>query len=171
MRLVRQHRAVAIDPADRLAISRPARIEGGRDAPNVERDPGDDAIDERVETLSPQRRDTHGLWGERPQPFGLIRREPITLVVDLQQRYFQRAHLREHPVDGVAAAASIGRGGVNHVDQKVCVSNLFELATGKRPAEELYDLSKDPGELRNVAADWARRPMAGRFLSRAPRSL
>ncbi len=32
------------------------------------------------------------------------------------------------------------------------VSRFFELATGKRPAEELYDLRKDPGELKNVAA-------------------
>ena len=28
---------------------------------------------------------------------------------------------------------------------------LFELAFGKRPAEELYDLKKDPGQLNNVA--------------------
>lgn len=30
---------------------------------------------------------------------------------------------------------------------------LFELAFGKRPAEELYDLAKDPDQLVNVAAD------------------
>lgn len=33
------------------------------------------------------------------------------------------------------------------------VSNLFELGFGKRPAEEIYDLRSDPGELRNRAAD------------------
>jgi len=33
------------------------------------------------------------------------------------------------------------------------VKSLFELAFEKRPAEELYDLEKDPGELRNVAAE------------------
>lgn len=33
------------------------------------------------------------------------------------------------------------------------VAPLFELAFGKRPAEELYDLSKDPHELKNLAAD------------------
>ena len=33
------------------------------------------------------------------------------------------------------------------------VGNLFELGFGKRPAEEIYDLRKDPGELRNLAAD------------------
>jgi N-sulfoglucosamine sulfohydrolase len=32
------------------------------------------------------------------------------------------------------------------------VANLFELGFGKRPAEEIYDLRKDPGELRNAAA-------------------
>jgi uncharacterized sulfatase len=32
------------------------------------------------------------------------------------------------------------------------VKRLFELAFGKRPAEELYDLRKDPGQLDNVAA-------------------
>ena len=30
---------------------------------------------------------------------------------------------------------------------------LFELAFGKRPAEELYDLQKDPGQLNNVAGE------------------
>ncbi len=33
------------------------------------------------------------------------------------------------------------------------VRRLFELACAKRPAEELYDLRKDPGELTNVAGD------------------
>jgi uncharacterized sulfatase len=33
------------------------------------------------------------------------------------------------------------------------VKPLFELACSKRPAEELYDLKKDPGQLKNVAAD------------------
>jgi arylsulfatase A-like enzyme len=32
------------------------------------------------------------------------------------------------------------------------VAKLFELAFGKRPAEELYDLRKDPDQLNNVAA-------------------
>ena len=38
------------------------------------------------------------------------------------------------------------------------VGRLFELAFGKRPAEELYDLRKDPGQLNNVAeeAEYAR---------------
>jgi len=33
------------------------------------------------------------------------------------------------------------------------VRRLFELAVAKRPAEELYDLHKDPDQLHNVAAD------------------
>ncbi|HEY2154601.1 MAG TPA: family 16 glycoside hydrolase, partial [Isosphaeraceae bacterium] len=32
-------------------------------------------------------------------------------------------------------------------------SDLARLALGKRPAEELYDLARDPGQLRNLAAD------------------
>lgn len=35
------------------------------------------------------------------------------------------------------------------------IARFFELATAKRPAEELYDLRKDPGQLRNVAAERA----------------
>jgi hypothetical protein len=31
------------------------------------------------------------------------------------------------------------------------VKHLFELAFGKRPAEELYDLNKDPNQMNNVA--------------------
>jgi N-sulfoglucosamine sulfohydrolase len=30
------------------------------------------------------------------------------------------------------------------------VKKLFQLAFGKRPAEELYDLQEDPGQLNNV---------------------
>jgi hypothetical protein len=33
------------------------------------------------------------------------------------------------------------------------VAGLFEPAFGKRPAEELYDLRKDPGQLNNVAGE------------------
>jgi N-sulfoglucosamine sulfohydrolase len=44
------------------------------------------------------------------------------------------------------------------------VRDLFELACGKRPAEELYDLRKDPFQLVNVAAD-ARYAAARRKLS------
>ncbi|MBW3622342.1 MAG: sulfatase-like hydrolase/transferase [Armatimonadetes bacterium] len=33
------------------------------------------------------------------------------------------------------------------------VQRLFDLAFGKRPAEELYDLRKDPYQMRNVASD------------------
>jgi len=33
------------------------------------------------------------------------------------------------------------------------VKPLFELAFGKRPAEELYDLNKDPNQMNNVAAN------------------
>lgn len=33
------------------------------------------------------------------------------------------------------------------------VKPLFELACGKRPAEELYDLAKDPEQIKNVAGD------------------
>ena len=35
------------------------------------------------------------------------------------------------------------------------VAPLFALAFGKRPAEELYDLKKDPDQMKNVAADAA----------------
>jgi uncharacterized sulfatase len=41
---------------------------------------------------------------------------------------------------------------VEHGDQPD-VKRLFELACGKRPAEELYDLRQDPLQMTNVAAD------------------
>lgn len=43
---------------------------------------------------------------------------------------------------------------MEHRDEPA-VKPLFDLAFAKRPAEELYDLSKDPHQLRNVAADLA----------------
>jgi N-sulfoglucosamine sulfohydrolase len=36
------------------------------------------------------------------------------------------------------------------------IARFFELATAKRPAEELYDLRADPEQIKNVAADPAR---------------
>ncbi|MBI1338088.1 MAG: sulfatase-like hydrolase/transferase [Phycisphaera sp.] len=41
---------------------------------------------------------------------------------------------------------------IDHRDDPA-VKPLYELAFGKRPAEELYDLRKDPNQLKNVAAD------------------
>ena len=41
---------------------------------------------------------------------------------------------------------------VNHEDDPA-VRRLFELACGKRPAEELYDLRNDPFQTRNVASE------------------
>jgi hypothetical protein len=41
---------------------------------------------------------------------------------------------------------------LDHRDDPV-VKPLFDLACSKRPAEELYDLKKDPGQLKNVAAE------------------
>jgi uncharacterized sulfatase len=41
---------------------------------------------------------------------------------------------------------------VSHADDPK-VKPLFELSFGKRPAEELYDIKKDPNEMTNVAAD------------------
>ena len=42
---------------------------------------------------------------------------------------------------------------VDHRDKDDLHRKLFDLAFGKRPAEELYDLKKDPDQLQNVAAD------------------
>jgi arylsulfatase A-like enzyme len=33
------------------------------------------------------------------------------------------------------------------------LSRFFQFVFGKRPSEELYDLAKDPGQVRNIAAD------------------
>ena len=38
------------------------------------------------------------------------------------------------------------------MDNKDAYQKFYQLAFGKRPAEELYDLSSDPGQLNNVAA-------------------
>ena len=42
---------------------------------------------------------------------------------------------------------------VNNRDKDDHHRNLYDLAFGKRPADELYDLKKDPGQIVNVAAD------------------
>jgi arylsulfatase A-like enzyme len=43
------------------------------------------------------------------------------------------------------------------------IGRFFALATAKRPAEELYDLKTDPGQLTNVAADPARSDVKARL--------
>ena len=43
------------------------------------------------------------------------------------------------------------------------ITPLFNLACGKRPAEELYDLEKDPHQVKNVAADPAYAPTLDRL--------
>lgn len=43
------------------------------------------------------------------------------------------------------------------------IARYFQLATAKRPAEELYDLRKDPGQLENVAAKPEYAAMKGEF--------
>ena len=43
------------------------------------------------------------------------------------------------------------------------IEKFFELATAKRSAEELYDLRKDPAEVRNLAADPAHREVLERM--------
>ena len=40
---------------------------------------------------------------------------------------------------------------VEYRDQDAASRRLYELAFGKRPAQELYDLKNDPGQLQNVA--------------------
>jgi hypothetical protein len=40
---------------------------------------------------------------------------------------------------------------VEHREQDATSRRLYELAFAKRPAEELYDLKNDPGQLQNVA--------------------
>jgi hypothetical protein len=42
---------------------------------------------------------------------------------------------------------------INNKDRDETHRMLFDLAFAKRPAEELYDMNKDPEQLRNVAQD------------------
>jgi uncharacterized sulfatase len=51
------------------------------------------------------------------------------------------------------------------------VSNFFELGFGKRPAEEIYDLRKDPAELRNLALDPAYSAVKARLSAELERQL
>lgn len=83
---------------------------------------------------------------------------------------------------GIASAAEC-QGGIAYHDIDVgptktfmiahqddpSIKRLFELGFGKRPAEELYDLAKDPGQLINLAADPAfvdtRKKLADRLIT------
>jgi len=83
---------------------------------------------------------------------------------------------------GIATAAEC-QGGIAYHDidvgpskaymiahqEEPSVKRLFELGFGKRPAEELYDMSKDPDQLVNVATDPAyvdtRKQLAERLMA------
>jgi uncharacterized sulfatase len=54
---------------------------------------------------------------------------------------------------------------LQHADEPA-MKPLFDLCFGKRPAEELYDLAKDPDELKNVAADPAYAEVKQRLAAR-----
>ena len=61
-----------------------------------------------------------------------------------------RAHGAYHDIDGSPTLDFM----VAHRDDPR-VSRLFHLAVDRRPAEELYDIKKDPGCLNNLAAEAA----------------
>ncbi len=52
---------------------------------------------------------------------------------------------------------------IENRDRDEALRRLFELAFGKRPAEELYDLQKDPDQLQNLASDAAYRQVLERL--------
>jgi N-sulfoglucosamine sulfohydrolase len=58
---------------------------------------------------------------------------------------------------------------VGHRDDDAAHRRLYDLAFSKRPAEELYDLRRDPGEMTNVAAEKAyarvKQELAARLLA------
>jgi hypothetical protein len=58
---------------------------------------------------------------------------------------------------------------VERRDDGAAHRRLYDLAFGKRPAEELYDLRDDPGQMTNVARDEAyagvRERLAARLLA------
>ena len=60
---------------------------------------------------------------------------------------------------------------VDHRDKDDLHRKLFDLAFGKRPAEELYDLKKDPDQLQNVAEDPEYGAIKGRFSEQLMREL
>ena len=51
------------------------------------------------------------------------------------------------------------------------IQPLYQLAFGKRPAEELYDLSRDPHQMKNVAGDVAYRKIKNELAERLQRRL
>jgi N-sulfoglucosamine sulfohydrolase len=53
----------------------------------------------------------------------------------------------------VGASAVSKRDMVDHRDDDAASRRLFDLAFAKRPAEELYDLRADPGQMTNVAEE------------------
>ncbi len=55
---------------------------------------------------------------------------------------------------------------VEHRDDDPAHRRLYDLAFAKRPAEELYDLRKDPGEMTNVAGEGAYAEVRARLAAR-----
>ena len=60
---------------------------------------------------------------------------------------------------------------VDHRDKDDVHRKLFDLAFGKCPAEELYDLKKDPDQLTNVAEDPEYLSIKGRLSEQLMREL
>jgi hypothetical protein len=55
---------------------------------------------------------------------------------------------------------------VRHRDDDAATRRLYDLAFAKRPAEELYDLREDPGQMANVAGEKAYAQVKERLAAR-----
>jgi uncharacterized sulfatase len=91
--------------------------------------------------------------GARPGGVGY----PMRSVRTYEFRYIRNFAPDRWPVGDPPAYADCDGGPtksymVEHKDDPK-IAPLFELCFGKRPAEELYDIAKDPDETKNVAAD------------------
>lgn len=74
------------------------------------------------------------------------------------------AHPLDYPVAGDVAGSPSWRAIA--ADPAIRLGQRTQAAYLKRPAEELYDLARDPGELRNVAADPAYAPVKAALAER-----
>ena len=113
-------------------------------------DPGRDKVVTAIE------RHTYCRPGGLPYPSRAIRKGNWTYILNFEPDRYPAGHPKFKSVTGQVYGdvdAGLSRKYILDNKDDPAVNKLFELAFGKRPAEELYDISRDHYQMNNIADD------------------
>jgi N-sulfoglucosamine sulfohydrolase len=111
---------------------------------------------ERDKIITAIERHTYCRPGGLPYPVRALRKGNWTYLVNFEPERYPAGHPRFKAAHGLTYGDVDGGPSreymIQHKEDPE-MTELFELAFGKRPGEELYDISKDPYQMNNLAND------------------